>query len=50
MRSAGTSVERGEKIAVAGKSGNAQNACITAHVHFEVKANGALVDPEKRLP
>ena len=50
VRSTGTSVERGEKIAVAGKSGNASNPCITAHVHFEVKENGSLVDPEKRLP
>jgi murein DD-endopeptidase MepM/ murein hydrolase activator NlpD len=46
----GDEVEQGEVIGVLGQSGNARGQPASeAHVHFEVRINGHLVDPANWL-
>lgn len=42
-------VKNGQVIGLAGKSGNARNAKILPHLHFEIRDNKQALDPTKGL-
>lgn len=46
----GAYVEKGDKIAAAGRTGNASGPSITPHLHFEIRRNGSVVNPLSKLP
>jgi murein DD-endopeptidase MepM/ murein hydrolase activator NlpD len=46
----GAYVEKGQRIAVSGRSGNASGSGITPHLHFEIRLYGRLMNPSKLLP
>lgn len=45
----GKKVGRGELIGLVGKTGNAGNEYMKPHLHFEIRARGAPVDPRKLM-
>lgn len=46
----GAYVEKGDRIAAAGRTGNASGAGITPHLHFEVRQYNRLLNPVRFLP
>lgn len=46
----GAYVEKGGRIAAAGRTGNASGPSITPHLHFEIRRNGSVVNPLSKLP
>lgn len=46
----GTYVEKGARIAAAGRTGNASGYGITPHLHFEIRLGGKLQNPKSVLP
>ncbi|MEN9530647.1 MAG: hypothetical protein RI932_2520 [Pseudomonadota bacterium] len=46
----GTYVEKGARIATAGRTGNASGSGITPHLHFEIRRGGRVVNPRSLLP
>jgi len=46
----GTYVEKGARIATAGRTGNASGAGITPHLHFEIRRGGRVLNPRSLLP
>jgi murein DD-endopeptidase MepM/ murein hydrolase activator NlpD len=46
----GTYVEKGARIAAAGRTGNASGASITPHLHFEIRRGGRVLNPRSLLP
>ncbi|MEN9810279.1 MAG: hypothetical protein RLZZ488_1846 [Pseudomonadota bacterium] len=46
----GAYVEKGDKIATAGRTGNASGPSITPHLHFEIRRNGSVINPLSKLP
>lgn len=45
----GKKVRRGELIGRVGKTGNAGNAYMKPHLHFEIRSRGGFLDPEKLM-
>ncbi|MEY3900789.1 MAG: hypothetical protein RL189_95 [Pseudomonadota bacterium] len=48
--SLGAYVEKGQRIATAGRTGNASGPSITPHLHFEIRRNGSVINPLSKLP
>jgi murein DD-endopeptidase MepM/ murein hydrolase activator NlpD len=46
----GSYVEKGARIAAAGRTGNASGYGITPHLHFEIRRGGRLLNPKSVLP
>lgn len=46
----GTYVQKGDRIAAAGRTGNASGYGITPHLHFEIRRSGRIMNPKALLP